>query len=359
MGKYSDKLVNQYIMGVEIVNVEELENSKSFMVQAIDKSGDYRLYDLCSDRLKKNFAFVKYLVLKFANNIDFICRIADYFLEKSVDKFSKIELVVLMIDLVKNNKEKYMYYLMYGHALYCFKRLQIEATKKKFDDQEFVDDLGMGFLLIFEEYNHNKDVLGFFAKKIIDEIFDEFDIDLECMLHDEFDDPDKINNIGLNNYMLNFIGYYDSMLSNYLCTHIELLDNFRKRIMKVQNNWERFKMKNERDKYYLMFNRVHEYLSDKDSLIGETCFLYYVGEKFGIENKICKYDDCYNSLVEALRDVDKEFINEALNCSFEERIYLNNIKKIMMETVLSKNNRELVEKNKVLKIDFKQKKNNE
>ena len=239
---------------------------------------------------------------------------------------------------------------MYGHALYCLKRLQIEATKKKLGDDNFTDELGMGFLLIFEEFNHNKNVLDFFAKKIIDEIFDEYDIDLECMLHEQFDNPDRLNDIGLNNYILNFICNYDSMLSNYLCVHIELLENLRNRIIRAQNNWKNFEAKNERNKYNLLFERVHEYFADKDSLIGETCFLYYVGEKLGIKDKICQYDDYYSPLLDTLSDTDVLFIKEALNKCFEERIHYNNIKTIMIETVLSKNDRTFVKNHKVLKI---------
>ena len=78
----------------------------------------------------------------------------------------------------------------------------------------------MGFLLIFEEYSHSKIVLDFYAKKIIDGIFDENDIDLEYMLHEQFNSFDELIKVGINNYMINFISSYDIMLANYLCTNI-------------------------------------------------------------------------------------------------------------------------------------------
>ena len=359
MGKYSDKLVNDYIMGYAIENVDELENSKCFMMQAIEKSGDYKLYNLCSDKLKKNYSFVKYLILKFKDNTCFICNVADNYLKYVKDEFSQIELATIMISLTKNDREKYMRYQMFAHSLYYYKRLQIEACKRSFKDQEFVQELGMGFLLIFEEYNYSKRVLDFFAKKYIDGIFDENDIDLEYMLHEQFSNPSKLSKIGLNNYMLSFISYYDSMLASYLTTNIELMINLKNRIVKAINNWQKFEIKNERDKYNLMFDRVHEYLSNCDSLIDETSYLYYVGGKLGIIDTIFYYDLVYASLNEALKDIDTSFIKEALEISFEEKVCLYNVKKIMVETLFSKTSREIINKNKIIKLNFKEKRKDE
>lgn len=358
MGKYSDKLINKYIMGFPIDNVEELENDKDFMIEAIDKSCDYRLYNLCSDEVKKDYSFVKYLVLKYNNNLDFICNVVNYYMDNSKDEFSCFELVAIMEFLTKRDKEKYMHYRMKGFSLYYIKRLQIESAKKTFDDQEFIDVLGMGFLLIYEEYNHSKLVLDFFAKKIIDGIFDENNIDLEFMLHENFDNPNRLNEIGINNYMISFISNYDSMLADYLFVHIDLMRDLRKRIDYIINNWERYELKNEREKYELMFEKVHEYLIDKDSLIDETTFIYYLGKKLGVLDKIMKYDLFYmSSLDDIFSDDNNEFFNEIIKISFEDRIHLNNVKKIMIDTLFSRINKETVLKNRIIKINFKEKRN--
>ncbi len=358
MGKYSDKLVDKYIMGFPIDNVDELENSKSFMMQAIDKSCDYRLYNLCSDKVKKNYSFVKYIVLKFNNNLDFVCNVADYYLENSSDELSRIELVVIMEFLSKRNKEKYMHYRMIGHSLYYLKRLQIETSKKTVDDQELIDEIGMGFLLIFEEYTYNKIVLDFFAKKIIDGIFDENDIDLEYMLHEQFNSPDEINKIGINNYMIKFINGYDSMLADYLMVHTELMNELRDKINYAIENWRKFEIRNEREKYNRMFEEVHEYLMDKETLFDETTVIYYIGRKLGIADKILKYDSIYTcSLDDVFEEIDNELVKEILEISFEERIHLNNVKKIMIDNLFSKVKREELEKSKIIKIDFNKKRN--
>ena len=357
MGRYSDELINKYIMGYEIDNIDELENNKSFMMQVIDKSNDYRLYNLCSDKLKKNYSFVKYLVLKFKDNVDFISKVADYYLNNTKDEFSRVELVAIMISLTKQNKEKYMQYRMFGHSLYYFKRVQIESIKKNLDDEDLLNEIGMGFLLIFEEYNHSKIVLDFYAKRFIDGIFDEYNIDIEYMLHEQFDSFDKICEIGINNYMINFISYYDSMLANYVSVNINLLNDFKKRIMATKDNWERFENKCEYAKYNLLFEKVHEYIRENDSLIDETTYLYYIGNKLGVADKILFYDSLYvGSLEEVLDEIDEEYIKDAIEFSFEERRHLNNIKKIMIDILFSKKNKDEIINSKVLKIDFKNRK---
>ncbi|UKI57644.1 MAG: hypothetical protein L6V81_10110 [Clostridium sp.] len=52
---------------------------KIFMMQVISVSGDNNFYNLCSDIVKCDYEFVKYLIIKFRDKIDFVCEVADYF----------------------------------------------------------------------------------------------------------------------------------------------------------------------------------------------------------------------------------------------------------------------------------------
>ena len=60
---------------------------------------------------------------------------------------------------------------------------------------------------------------------MIDGIFEEYDIHLDKKLHEEFSCPEELYKLGINNYLLRFIGDYDSMLANYLSVNLDLLDN--------------------------------------------------------------------------------------------------------------------------------------
>ncbi len=183
MKKYSRELIINYINGndIEEYDINGLENDKSFMKQVIDFSNDEKMYKLCSDELKKDYEFVKYIILKFKNNIDFIMAVANYFLDNTNNELERIELVLIMKDLTQNTKYQFI-----SEAIYERKRLQIELGKLKLKDENVSSEIGMGFLYIFDLYNSSELVLNFYAENIIEDIFNEYDIDLEVMLHNNF-----------------------------------------------------------------------------------------------------------------------------------------------------------------------------
>ena len=78
-------LIEKYINGDDLgeYSIEQLENDKDFMTSVINYTNDVKMYSLCSDELKKDYEFVKYLVLKFKNNPDYITKIADYYFGNS------------------------------------------------------------------------------------------------------------------------------------------------------------------------------------------------------------------------------------------------------------------------------------
>ena len=61
--KYSQELITKYINGedIEKYSLEELENDRIFMIKVIEYSNDLNMYNLCSDNLKKDYNFVKFL----------------------------------------------------------------------------------------------------------------------------------------------------------------------------------------------------------------------------------------------------------------------------------------------------------
>lgn len=251
MEKYSKKMINDYILGNEIkdYSIEELENDKEFMMLVIGTANDEKFYNLRSDKLKKDYSFVRYLIEKFKNNINFICNVSDYYLSDVEDELSRIELNIIMSELTTQDKEKNMNYTVVRDTIYTAKRVEIEMAKLKLNDEYVSQDIGMGFLVIFDSFNSSEIVLNYFAKKTIDEIFNEYDINLENMLHEQFKTSEQIDKIGINNYMLNFIGYYDPMLASYLSTHIDLMVSLKQRIVSVQKNWDKYVSNDERKRY--------------------------------------------------------------------------------------------------------------
>ena len=358
MEKYSNFLVNNYLMGEEIDNVDELENDPVFMKKAINMSGDYRLYNLCSDNVKKDYDFVKFYVLKFSYKFEYIKQAADYFFEHNEDEMYQTELVAILLD-IPMDRESELRYRMMAHSLYYYKRIQIEGCKNKGDD--FDKELGMGFLLIYDEFMESPIALDFYAKKIIDGIFEEYGINFEKMLHDNFDKPEDIDKCGINTYLLKFIGMYDACLASYVSTNIELLDGIKKDIEFVKKRWNTYVDKEEIKKYDEMFDQIHEYINGDghDMILDETTAIYYVGKKLGVADKILMYDPiyCQSSLDEIIDEEEEKYIQEMLGYSFRERINLKNIGNIMKNVLLSKPTKEDYYEKKIVRIDFRKKNN--
>lgn len=357
MKKYSKKMINDYILGndLEDYSVDELEDDMEFMMLVIDDTNDEKLYNLCSDRLKKDYEFVKYLINKFRNNLDFICVVADYYLFNVDDEFSRIELCILMMELTVQNKEKNMEYTVALDTVYMAKRVEIEIVKLGLND-DILRDIGMGFLILFDSFNSSEIILNYFAKKTIKEILDENDIDLDELLHEQFKTPEQIDKIGINNYMLNFIRYYDSTLSSYLCTHIDLMSFLREKIELIQKKWTKSILDSERKKYNIIFGNIHNYMVENgvNTFFSETDMLYYAGKELGVLDKILKYsglsEDSYKMIIDGL---DDELFEDALRISSDDMNCYNKIKAIIFSVLNDTTQSDSDNSHKILKFPKK------
>ena len=101
MNKYDNKIVNDYINGNDIddFNIDDLENDSMFMKKVIVASNDRNFYRLCSDRVKKDYNFIKFVIYKFKEDIEFISKVADEFLDCNDDLLFRNELLIIMCDL--------------------------------------------------------------------------------------------------------------------------------------------------------------------------------------------------------------------------------------------------------------------
>ena len=378
MKKYNKELIKKYIKGEDIKNyqIEELEDDKDFMIQVIKETNDKKIYNLCSEKVKKDYEMVKFMVLAYNNDLKFITDIADKYLKEVGDSLERIELALIMLDLtLKKDNEKATKYKMIVDTIFFSKRLEIEICKAKQNDDDYSREVGMGFWYMFDLYNYSDIVIKFFAKKTIEAIFSEYDINLEQVLHSKFKKAEDIDLQGINNYMINFLGMYDQMLASYISTHIELLSEFFNKISNVIDNWKNYDEKDERKRYNDMIEQVHEYMENTDSVMTETDILYYVAKQLGIAEKLAYYDGISNEfLVDIMEDIDMkdldysndDFVTFTINTSITERKYYLDVKKIMLNSLFgngqfriskTKDTNSLKRgKSKMLKIDFNNKK---
>ena len=206
----------------------------------------------------------------------------------------------------------------------------------------------------------------------------EYDINLEQVLHSKFKKAEDIDLQVINNYMINFLGMYDHMLSSYISTHIELLSDFSDKISDVINNWENYNEREEKKRYNGMIEQVHNYMENADSIMTETDILYYVAKQLGIAEKLAYYDGISNEfLVDIMEDIDMkdldysndDFVTFTINTSITERKYYLDVKKIMLNSLFGNQQSKILpindinisknDKCKILKIDFNNKNNSD
>ena len=150
--------------------------------------------------------------------------------------------------------------------------------------------VGMGFWFLFDQYNGSDVILDYYANNIIGEIIRDNNINFEKMLHSQFKSAREIAEMGINNYIVNFIGYYDSMLSSYVSTHLNIIKPIANRIKIIQDDWDKYVSADEAKRYNNMLTMVHEYMNMSDSNIKEQEVLYYVANELGIKEKVKQYD---------------------------------------------------------------------
>lgn len=335
MKKYNIETVYNYINGEDIADftLEELESNTNFMIDVINASNDKNFYNFTEDNVKTDYRFVKFIINKFKEDENLITVAADTHIENQDNEQNYIELLIIMCNLIKDknskNYKKYKFLLEVNHKS---KRLQIELGKLKMNTEVAVN-LGMGFLIIYDSFNSSQIILDYYAKAIIEDIFEEYDIVLEDYLHQRFNTFEKIEKIGIKKYLLDFIAVYDEMLSSYLSSHIYLLEGISKQLDKIKNNWNKYIETKERKKYNEIINKVHEYMEyeavDYYSL-GEITLLYLVATNLGIEKTLLKYDSISEEHYQGIME-EARFLLDASKLSFNDRLNYNNIKKIILD----------------------------
>ena len=311
-GSYSKKLIIDYINGngVDGYSLEELEDDVLFMLSVFSETKDINIYNLCSNRLRNDYYFVKCLIKLFYNNIDFISKVADYYLKNCTDELLRFELLIIMSDLTISNKEINRKYTLIRDSIFIFKKVEIELSKRSIEEADYFDKIQMGFIMIFNCYYGSEIILNFFAKKYIDEILTDNYNELETLIHTQFKSFEQFLEFGLNKYLLNYIASYDSMLAGYLQVHIGLMTRADDTIDKIKKDWYKYDKRREQEKYYMVLDRVQEYMKNVQGnyVLSEENLLYYIGRNLGIADIIAKYDyissDMYDTLLELAHKID-------------------------------------------------------
>ena len=345
MKKIDISLIKKYVNGEDLgeYSIEELENNTDFMISVISYTNDFKMYSACSEKVTKDYELVKYLVLKFKDNTEFITTVADHFLDNTDTDWERRELGIIMEKVLTTDlSDKYS---VMNETAYFTKRVEIEVAEVK--DPKLETMIGMGFWLIFDQYNGSDIILDYYANCLLGEIIRDNNIDFEKMLHTQFKSAEKIEEVGINNYIVNFIGYYDSMLSSYVSTHLDLVKPITNRIKYVQDNWDKYSSKDEAKRYNNMLDMVHEYMNMSDSNLEENEVLYYIAKELGIVDKVKQYDgskEAEESFEEEYGfglydDCDEEVMDDMvkfeIDRNLKDRLTYLKVKRIIMNQLFS------------------------
>ena len=259
---YNVKLLKDYILGNDIVdeNIEVLENNVDFMTQVIAMSKDKNFYNLCGNKVRGNFNFVKFLIKNYSCDKNYLHKVVDNFLRFNKNEIERMDIILTMCNLINNkDDDKYIYYCTKAYMFYSELKLDIEVIKQNPEDQKLI---GEGFILIMEEYGSSLLIKNYFAKHLILDIFEDYDIDLEKYLHCRFSNFEDIKKEGLNTVLISIIKQYDSTLSSYLMINPYLLDDWKKKLLLIERNWNKYEINALNNKYEILFDIVSKYIDN-------------------------------------------------------------------------------------------------
>lgn len=335
MNKYSEDIINKYINGEDIdYDIEELENDFNFMIQVINKTNDKEFYNLCGEAIKTDPLFIKYMINKFNNDIEFICKISDYYFDNSQNEIDEMDIIILICEYSKHrNKRIYEEYNAIREIKYMSKLVELEIVKQEEDIELLIDESGMGFMVIEEYYKNNPMTIKYFAKRFVKEILTE-EKDFETLIHNNFKTPEEVEQIGIKKYLIDLINKKDKALASYVIVHITVLNSFLIELKQIIKNWDNYLKRIEKKQYLIMLDEVHKYMKDVDTfgLISEDVVLYIVSKELGIEDKVIEYGEYKEEYFEAYKEL-LDLLEQTQIIGMDEYIHILKVKKIMLETL--------------------------
>lgn len=341
MKKYSRKLLSDYLLGKSIddYDIDELESNPEFIKEIIDFSNDKSMYNLCDDELKKNFNLMKFLVLKFKDDEQFIKKIARDFSNCSDNETDIFEINIIFSELVKIDYENIAENDSFINAKGMFHLLNLSymSEMKGEEDYDVINFLQMGFICFKETYEGRKTIIDYIAKEMVSLILTKEGLSLEELVHSKFKSKEKLEKVGTINFIINYIASYDSNLAEYLQANIKLIEPVKNDLDRIKDNFENYNDIKREEMMYWIIEYVQKKSEDLCGYFSGTQLLEFIANDLKIaddptiKNEIEDYNNEYgvNSLLsdedfyETFDDKDdyefeRELKERALIKSFEE-----------------------------------------
>ena len=296
---YTKEMVFDYISGAEMDEklLENLENNVKFMTEVIRRSKDIKLYKYCSNEVKKNKDFVIFLIDEFNDNIDFITKAANLCLDdEEYDEFSKLEIIFKLANLFDKTKKSLLTeYKMAAQAEMLYKKLQIEFFLQQEENADLKEELGLGFAIADLDYSGSKPILDYVAKYFLNEyIFNEYST-LEELIHSKFSSKQELDEKANLEFLLSYIGKFDSALKNYLSINKEILEPLKKELTKIKKNWDLYEYQLNSCKVADVEDEFEEYIEEHKLDCDVRSVILKIIKKFNLQEIFDKHSYYFNS----------------------------------------------------------------
>ena len=312
MKSYSNKLVFDYVNGNDIYgyNIDDLEDNLHFMIDVIRFTKDKNMYELCSDNVKNNYVFVKFMVKMFKEDVEFVTSLVlSYLNTKDEEDITYKELLALVSNL-KGDSDNLLTLKLKREIFKTIEFGSLDLTIKELEPK-VKQEVGMGFVFVIDNYGNSNILKNFFAEEFISKIFERDNITLEELIHKTVKSFNQIQKQGINTFLINFIKGYDTYLADYICNHIELLDDIKRKIIVIGNNWDNYIEKINIRRFNILYQEMYRYIDDHGLILRFSVYelLVYVMKKNNLEDIFNKYELEQQGLTDCTPKIDENKMN--------------------------------------------------
>lgn len=302
---YDRKIIFNYVNGNDIkgYQIDQLEKDYKFMMDVINYTNDCKIYNLCSEEIKNNYEFVKFLVFKFSSNKKFICEVADYYIKFNNDDLYHFEMNLIMANIIGKTSDDKL--LKYQIVTDTFTKTYKKAIKKKLSKEEdinFKKELGMGFIYLQLAFQESKLIVEHIAKSLIQDIFKENEtFNLEGYLHKNFKNKEQLAS-NINKFIIDYIRAHDLYLSDYVVLSLPIISDINESIEKIIKRWDHFEFYYNSKMVDLALYEIYKIyqVEYKEVCFSESELICYVVTKLNKKELFKEYD---NKIVNGNNDV--------------------------------------------------------
>ena len=277
-------LILDYINGEDIENIDELENNYKFMMEVIKLTHDKNMFNMCSNEVKLNYEFVRFMIDTFKNDIQFIDKIAsDYIDAMEEGDVTSLELIFIMADILKSSTETDLAvkYNLFKNSFIAEQKVKTNIAIIKEEDLFWKEEFGLGFRIIqYEYYCNSSIIMNEIALDLVEDIFyQESDISLEELIHNRFKTLDEFNKIGVRRFILNYVRMYDTNLADYLEDHIDLLKDMERNISVIVSRFDIYNKMLEARKKLIFTQEAYQILDKYNETTPLEDYLRYIDKQ--------------------------------------------------------------------------------